>query len=303
MLIGHRQTLNFLSESMDKKTLAHALCFVGPDQVGKRAIAMHLIARAFGIDEAKLASHPDFFYLEREVDEKKGRLKKDISIAQAKTVGSFLANKSWFGGTKAVLIGVAEAVNDEAANALLKTLEESIDNNLIILLTTDETLLPATVRSRCQIINFSLVSDDEIAEGLRQMGRDENLAREAAKLSWGRPGRAIIFSTEPEAMDECRIESARLQKMMGAPFHQKLKDTEELFGDKEDAVRGRDRLKRTLEIWTMIWREALRGDSLFGQTYRPSEAVEIIDALSEARDLLGRNIHPRLLIERILLKI
>jgi DNA polymerase-3 subunit delta' len=302
MIIGHRKNLDFLETAMGCGQLSHAYCFVGPNQIGKRTVARHIAAKLLKTEPEKLGVHPDFFYIEREVDEKKNRLKKDISVAQAKLIRNFLQNKSWLTGGKVVLVDEAEAINEEAANALLKTLEEATENSLIILLTVNDKLLPETVRSRCQIIQFDYLSAEEIAGGLRQLGHGEELSQKVAALAWGRPGRAIGLVSEAGAIGDIELEISRAKSLVNAPFYKKLEATESLFGDKDDAIRGRDRLREILDIWIMLWRDAMRGEPVFGGG-SPYDAAAMINELQTTRGLLGQNIHPRLLMERILLKI
>ncbi len=303
MIIGHKKNLEFLTSALDSEKIAHALCFVGPDEIGKRRVAEEIASRALNVDKAQLNTHPDYLFIEREVDEKKGRLNRDINIAQAKRISGFLRNHSWIGKMKIVVINDAESLNSEAANALLKTLEESSEGNIIILLTTNDQSFPATVRSRCQIVAFSLVPEEEILSGLVAMGYEQELGGEATALSWGRPGRAIKFLRDQTLLNEYKNEIERLKNISGQPFYLKLKQTEDLFGDKDDAIRGRDRLKKVLDLWIMVWRDVLKGAGFFGKTVSSKEALGVIDELQLARQMLGQNIHPRLLIERILLKI
>jgi len=300
MIIGHQKNVLFLTEALENGKLAHAYCFSGPDQVGKRTVARYLIAKALGTEPDKLGTHADYMYLERATDEKTGKLKKDITVSQAKIVGNFLQNRSWLGGAKAVIIDEAEKINIEAANALLKTLEESVENSLIILLTENEQDLPATVQSRCQHLNFSLVSETEIQETLAGKGAPETI-RLAAEASWGRPGRALSLLEDREKMSDYVQEIERLNRIVGRPFHEKISATEELFGDKEDAIRGRDKLRDILDLWTMLWRGAIAGKTVGGKYFSPQQTLKILDEIKSARDLMSRNVHPRLLIERILL--
>lgn len=301
MIIGHQKNLQFLTHALENGKLSHAYCFSGPGQVGKRTVAKYIAAKALGSEPEKLAVHADYLYIERAVEEKTGKLKKDIIVSQAKTVGNFLQNRSWLGGKKVVLIDEAEKINIEAANALLKTLEESVENSLIILLTENERDLPATVLSRCQQINFSLVPEIEIIEALMKSENAPETVRLAAEASWGRPGRAVEFLNDKEKMSEYVSEIERLGKIVGRPFFEKISATDELFGDKEDAVRGRDKLKDILDLWTMLWRGAFINRTVAGKYFSPGQTLKIIDEIKNARDLLGRNVHPRLLIERILL--
>lgn len=316
MIIGHEKNLIFLEKALENQSLSHAYCFVGPDSVGKRALACHMASKVLKVNTDKLPAHPDFFYLAREVNEKKGRLKKDISVAQAKQVRNFLQNRSWCEkGTRITVIDEAELLNKEAANALLKTIEETSENSLMFLLTMDDQALPATVRSRCQVMNFDLVLNDKILSGLKEKGFSGKRAEEAAAMAWGRPGRALQLLTEPDLLSEYRNEFERWQKLFKQPFNIKLKNTEDLFNDK-DPIRSKDRLKKILDIWMMLWRESMlhrfsEGDSRRFKRIFPLEQpvemssnqiLEIIDDLRAAKIFLNRNVNPRLLLEQVLLK-
>lgn len=302
MIIGHSKNVCFLENALKSGCLSHAFCFTGPEQVGKRTVAEHLASLVLNVEPEKLFSHGDYHYVKREVDEKKDKLKKDISIAQAKLINAFLANRSWFGGRKVVVIDEAETLNIEASNALLKSLEESVEDSLIILLTVDDRLLPITIRSRCQMVHFSLLSPEEMAEGLGPLGFAKEKIPQAIECSWGRPGRAIdLLSDEEKFINEIN-EINRIKSLAGAPFYKKLAAIEDVFGDKEDAIRGRDRIRLIINTWTMVWRDYLRGGSL-DSNFDRRQAITVIDEFGRIQELIKQNVHPRLLIEKIILKI
>jgi len=305
MIIGHEKILNFLEKALENKVLSHAYCFVGPDNVGKRTVACHLASKILNTEPEKLSTHPDFLHLTREIDEKKGKLKKDLSVAQAKQVRNFLQNRSWFeNGTRITVIDEAELLNTEAANALLKTIEETSDDSLMFLLTTDDKALPATVRSRCQVINFDLVSDRDILSGLKKLDFGDQSAKEATNLAWGRPGRAVQLLQDSELLQDYKSELERWRKMLTQPFYAKLKNVEDLFDDKHQS-RGKEKIKRTVDVWIMLWREFLLKQVMdnHGDVKISSKNVlSIIDDLRAVQGYLNRNINPRLLMEQILLK-
>lgn len=316
MIIGHENKVIFFEKALENKALSHAYCFVGPESVGKRVVVCDLAAKILKTDVEKLLTHPDFFCLTREIDDKKGRLKKDLSVLQAKQVRKFLQNRSWFEkGTRITMIEEAELLNEEAANALLKTIEETGENSLMFLLTVNDMALPATVRSRCQIINFDLVSDEEILSGLKKMGFDAEAAEEAVLLSWGRPGRALRLLAEPDLLADYHKEFKRWTNFLKQPFYEKLKSVEDLFADK-DSVRNGDKIKKVLDIWIMLWREFLLRQMSHGEKGRgrrmlpferpiemPAEKIlEIIDDLRAIQNFLNRNINPRLMLEHFFLK-
>lgn len=316
MIIGHNDIFSYFEKAIESDSLGHAYCFVGADGVGKRTVAKLLASRLLNVSADKLYFSPDYFYLERIEDEKTGKLKKDISIDQARDLHSRLQGKSWQGGYQVVIVDEIELLNKKSSNALLKTLEEPPSKTVFFLLTNDDNAMLPTIRSRCQLIFFPIVKNSEIVKGLLEKGISEMDAEICAALAWGRPGRAIELAEDSDKRSEYYKEIARLEKIISAPFYVQLKEVDDLFGDKTDHIRERAKLQKILELWMMLWRDVfLMKKNPERQVYAgiaelkrktenfsSTQIVEIIDSLMEARILLGKNIHPRLLIEQILLK-
>lgn len=143
--------------------LPHALLCAGPAGVGKEVfayrLARSLLCRAPAEDGAPCGlcqgcrlvaagAHPDFVAI---APEDAG---KPIKIDQIRHLCSFLGYTSQFSGYKVALIRAAEQMNLNAANSLLKTLEEPPAASLLILVSAQPARLPATVRSRCQTLVF-----------------------------------------------------------------------------------------------------------------------------------------------------
>lgn len=298
MIIGHEKILDFFAGAQEKRNLAHAFCFVGPDQVGKRTVAKNLSAQLLNTTVDKLAIHADFYYVQREEEEKTGKLKKDISIEQMRRLKERFCHKSWLGGNQVAIIEEAELLG-QASNSILKVLEEPPKNSFIFLLATDEKKLLPTILSRCQKIFFSLLTDEEIKKGLQERGVSEELAEKITAVSWGRPGRAINFSQDPELLKEYFVEANRWKKLVGAPFYEKLKETDGLFGDKTDTQRDRDNLRNIMDIWITEWFKILKQKNLAETDYK--KIIKLIDDLLAVKISLRQNIHPRLLVEQTLL--
>lgn len=136
---------------------AHAYLLHGPQGIGKRALAERLMARllcqrpneleACGICKSCLVlsagTHPDNYILEpEEVD-------KAIRVDQVRDLVSFIVQTAQLGGRKVVLVEPVEAMNLNAANALLKSLEEPSGNTVLLLVSHQPSRLLATVKSRC----------------------------------------------------------------------------------------------------------------------------------------------------------
>ncbi len=244
--------MDFFDNAIKSGNLAHAYCFIGCDQTGKRAVAKYLSAKILGVAEEKLDKYPDFCYLERGIDEKTDKLKKNISIAQARDLRARLANHSWFGGYQVAVVNEAELFNSESANALLKILEEPGAKSVFFLLAENEQTVLPTIRSRCQQFYFGLVAEEIISTGLTARGVEEETAKRLAGFAWGRPGRAIAMAEDQELENQYIIELQRWQKMIGAPLHVKWKQLDDLFAEKEDTARRQLRLKKVLDILTML---------------------------------------------------
>ena len=193
-IIGHGEILDFLASAWERGQLAHAYLLTGPTGVGKAEVARWLARKVLGTDN--LEAHPDFSSVERGANAKTGKLQNAIVIDQIHELRGRLSLGSMMGGWKVAVLEGAERLNEAAANALLKTLEEPHAKTVLILTAdTNESVMP-TVRSRCQTVILNRVSRTEIAAGLAERGIDPPKADLAARLSGGCPGRALALATD-----------------------------------------------------------------------------------------------------------
>lgn len=312
MIIGHQRIVKFFENAEKEGALSHAYGFIGPGSVGKRTVAKKLASTLLKTPEEKLFSHPDFIYMERGEDEKTGKLKKEITVNQAREIRSRLQTTSWQEGYRVVIINEAEKLNNESASALLKILEEPPKRSIFLLLVENEAALIPTIKSRIQTFYFSLVKPAEVAVGLREMGADPEKAELFARRCLGKPGLAINFLQE-DFSDKYSELLKTFQEMVGAPFYRKLQLVENYFGDKEDGERGRQELQKILDNWIAWFRDSLlkkHGASEFSSEpliftklhFSDSQLLEIIDSLINIKKLLSQNVHPRLAVETALIK-
>ena len=110
--------------------------------------------RCPGCVQFAAGTHADYFHVHPEVDEKSGKESKSIKVDQVRGLAERLGLSSHRGGYKVALMNPAEAMNINAANSLLKTLEEPSDNTVLLLVCTHPAHLPPTIRSRCQQIRI-----------------------------------------------------------------------------------------------------------------------------------------------------
>jgi DNA polymerase-3 subunit delta' len=138
-------------------------------------------------------THPDYVSLSYGL-RKDGVQRSEIVVDQIRELSVRLATSSQFGGWQIASIDPADAMNNAAANALLKTLEEPASQTMLILLADEPWRMPATIRSRCQRIEFQLPSQTESLAWLQEEGvRDAAAALDAAG---GNPGLARIWVQE-----------------------------------------------------------------------------------------------------------
>ncbi|MFJ4054033.1 DNA polymerase III subunit delta' [Pseudomonas sp. NPDC089743] len=140
---------------------AHAYLLHGPQGIGKRALAERLMARLLcqqpqGLDACgqcksclllKAGSHPDNFVLEPEEAD------KPIKVDQVRELVSFVVQTAQLGGRKVILIEPVEAMNVNASNALLKSLEEPSGDTVLLLVSHQPSRLLPTIKSRCQQVS------------------------------------------------------------------------------------------------------------------------------------------------------
>ncbi len=296
-IVGHEKQLDFLRIVQEQQTVSHAYCFIGPEHVGKKRVAHQFAAELLGCSIKQLKTHPDVIEIEREKNEKTKKTNKHIDVDQLRALKTRLGQFSAMGGYKIAIIDNAHLMNSQAANALLKTLEEPGNQTCIILITHDEALLPKTILSRVQQIHFGFVSKSDILSLQSLQSYSPVQQEEIASLANGRAGLACAYAEDAEALESIKETITEFLALQGKPLYKKMQLVDHLFGDKTDHIATRDQLIDTLGVWMQLLQEELRGKG----NIPPVQAMHVIDTLIQAKRLLTKNIHPRLLVEQVLL--
>jgi DNA polymerase-3 subunit delta' len=212
--------------ALDAGRLGHGLLLCGPPQLGKRAVAERLarrllceartgdgeacgrcrgcllFAQRYQRDPLEVRpdgapshpyghpAHPDLMLVGHEVNDKTGKPRTEIVIEQIRRLSEKLALTPQYGGAQIAILDPAEAINHAACNALLKTLEEPQDGRFLWLVSANPARLPATIRSRCQRLEFRLPPAAEALAWLRAQGHADAAASEALDAARGHPGLA-----------------------------------------------------------------------------------------------------------------
>jgi len=205
--------------------MPHALLVTGRPGLGKSVFAASVAALLICEDRGdghvacgqctacKLqaaGNHPDYFYVERKVDEKTGKESKVIKVDQVRELSGRLALSRHGAGHKVAVLEPADALNINAANSLLKTLEEPADNTVLVLVSSQPGRLPPTIRSRCQQIRIGVPEPGVALEWLagQYAGPQPGVF---LRLADGAPLRALALAQE-NALEERR---ARFDTLVG----------------------------------------------------------------------------------------
>lgn len=197
-VVGHAAVVGLLRR--DVASPAHAYLFVGPHGVGKATVARRFAAGIICGGEERCRSrvvrgfHPDVVLVEPD-----GRAA--ITVEQARNTVALANLAPVEGQRKVFVLEEGGAMNDEAANALLKTLEEPTASTIFIVIAESEDDLPETVASRCRTVVFGRVPEADVAKGLGRLGVGEERAEQAARISGGRPGLAISLATRADVAE------------------------------------------------------------------------------------------------------
>ena len=187
-------------EALEADRLGHGLLICGPAGLGKRAVAdrlaQHLLSAgdaSSGNRSAQLiaaGSHPDLHLVSFGLTKDGSKLRTEIVIEQMRELSQKLSLTPQYGTAQVAIVDPADAINRAACNALLKTLEEPAAGRYLWLIGSQPARLPATIRSRCQRLEFKLPPHDEALAWLLAQGHTPKEAGEALDAARGHPGLA-----------------------------------------------------------------------------------------------------------------
>lgn len=284
-------------QAMDR--LPHGLMLVGPAEIGKHRFAQAfaqlllclapLEGRACQACKACLLfraqSHPDFLAVEPEAEG------KVIKVDQIRQLAEFAHRTASVGFHRVILVSPAEAMNPNAANAFLKTLEEPGVGVVILLVVHQPGSTLPTIRSRCRILSFPLPDRAQVRTWLLGIDADQARVDEVMTLSGGRPFRAKRL-LETELKDQLTL------------FQDTLCGLERQAVSPLDAAKVLQGLSHVDVVEWFQYRvyELVKGDA--GSTGRHRLALfKFLDRLTTARQRLTSSSNPngQLLWEEVLM--
>lgn len=212
-LFGHREAEDFLAQSYRSGKGHHAVLIEGPEGIGKATLAFrlanHMLKHPVPGEAPEMISDPDpsspafrqiaagashnLLHLARPVDPKSGKLKTAITVDEVRRAGKFFGQTSGTESWRIVIIDPADELNRNAANAILKILEEPPRRSMFLVLSHAPGKLLPTIRSRCMPLVLRPLAEDDLRQALAHLGLSiaPELERKALDAAGGSVAQAI----------------------------------------------------------------------------------------------------------------
>jgi DNA polymerase-3 subunit delta' len=324
-VLGHEWAVDLLRHHVAGGNARHAYLFTGPAGVGRRTLALRF-AQALNCPERiapgepcgtcrdcrqMLAQqHPDLRIVQPEDNEHRPVEAGTLKIEQVRELRATFHLKPFTAPYRIALFLRFQEANDQASNALLKTLEEAPAHAVVMLTADDPEALLPTVVSRCEVVRLRPLPTSAIASALQGRGLEASRVALIAHLSGGRPGYAIRLAEDPNLLQSREERLNDLQMLLPSSRVAKFAYAEKLSKDKSA-------LRQTVLVWLSYWRDVLlrvaRADAPITNVDRGTEIEAIarrseltgtrrfVRRLERALEQLERNVNARLLTEALLL--
>jgi DNA polymerase-3 subunit delta' len=322
-LIGQERAVAWLEQSLKQGRVSHAYLFLGPPHVGKTSLALCLAqalncrspvspcGQCTSCRRIAAAKHADVQLIGVAQDA------QEISIEQVKDLQQDASLPPYEGSYKVFIITEAERFSPEAANRLLKTLEEPPPQVVIILLASAEERLLPTVISRCHRLELRPVPARQLEQTLMEReGMEAELAKRLAHLAAGCPGLALSNEARKSLLDERPQRLAELSSLDRAGNMERFAFAGRLA---EQFSKRRAWVDAELRLWLSWWRDLLLTkvglkDSVVNidleteledrvQSLSLSQISSFLSNLGQAMRQLEQNANSRLVLEVLMLNL
>ena len=321
-VIGQDKILSLLDYSLKNNAIAHAYLIVGPRHVGKGTLASNL-AQALNCDGPELpcgqcrscqrileGKHADITPIGLDS-------KTEIGIDDIRGLQRIANLPPYEGKYKVFIIDDAEYLSTEAANSLLKILEEPPQSVVWLLLVAEEEHLLPTIISRCQRLELKPVPSEQVQEALvNSYGIETNRAKLLAQLCRGRLGWALSALANDDILEQRSQRIDRLVSLLTASLDQRFAYAQELASQ---FSQNRRTGAEIIKIWLDWWRDLMliKGgcrEAIINIDYKAileeqarglslSEIKAFLTSLCLLQDEISKNVNPRLVFEWLMLNL
>ncbi|MEJ0024072.1 MAG: DNA polymerase III subunit delta' [Alphaproteobacteria bacterium] len=290
---GHDAQELALQEALTGGRMHHAWLLGGPKGLGKATLAYRFARRLLGAKHSgarpldvseddpvarRIAAnaHPDIFVLRRTMGDR-GKYRREIVVDDARALGEFFSLMPAEGGWRVAIIDAADELNSNAANAILKTLEEPPPRSVLLLVCHAPGATLATIRSRCRRLDLRAIDDALVSKAV-ELATGEKPDAAVLSLAAGRPGRAIAF----QAAGVGDLAATIQRGMQDAPF----KGVSGLLSLAFERG-GADRLDLTIDVAQDWLQQHARTSAMDGKTddRLASAWFELEDVRGQAHEL------------------
>jgi DNA polymerase III, delta'' subunit len=319
-IYGHEKKIETIRKALAQKRIGHAYLFSGIQAIGKKTLAGEFVkalncekegafhdscGECSSCRKIQRGNHPDVFSVEAD-----GQF---IRIDAIREIQEQMKCKPLEARRRVFVIDDADKMNDQAANALLKILEEPSPSNILILVTARPYSMPSTIISRCQHMRFNPLRFDTVAKFLvDRMGMDNKRALLLAGLSGGSIGHAMELNE-----DDIVIYRAELLKLLSMTQRD---DPFSLINFASFLGQGKKEIKQGLNILSTFFRDALvfketrknemlinQDNSSFISTQAArlsgGEIIHNIELVERARETIEQNVNKLLTLETMAFKL
>jgi DNA polymerase-3 subunit delta' len=325
-IVGHNHAVDMLRRTLAAQQVRHAYLFSGPEHVGKSLLS-RLFAQCLlctGGPDPTVApqfpcntclscrkvlhgNHPDIHTIRRAPD------KQFILIEQVRALQSDSSRRTMEGRRNIFLVEDAQDMNVQAANCLLKTLEEPEPDVVLLLTVPDPGLLLPTIISRVQQIPLQLLPSTQIKQALQTQWELEPAEAELiAALSAGRLGWAIQVAEDDDLLGERKSQLDLLTKIPQMTRVQRFQLVQQWSNDSA-------KVQSLLDLWLLWWRDMVLAANhcldltvnvdmrnlLKTQATRvgTAEAERMVRAIIQTREALEQNVNARVALEVLMLDV
>ncbi len=329
-VVGQSRAVTLLQRNLERGSVAHAYLLVGPPHVGKMTLALDL-AQALNCQGAeppcslcdacqKIASgkHADVQVVGLNSNgNSTDKPRAEIGINQIKEMQHSSSLPPFEGRYKVFIIDGAELLSTEAANCLLKTLEEPAEGVIFILLAANDGLLPATVVSRCQRLELRPLPTAQVEAVLNERrSLEQPKAELLARLCHGCLGWALAAADDDSLLERRAQLVERLLDITDGSYEQRFDYANQLAAQ---FSQNRSSVQEVLALWLDFWRDLLLvklgcRDAVtnidqettlvdMARGYSLAEIRTVISSIQAAGEQLKQNANSRLVLEVLMLNI